>query len=229
MHARMILAALAASLQLGAGTVHGCAARSPQVQSVPASGAPASSPLSSEAPAASAFEGTEGGTRTVDRLGPVSVGVQLPSFRGWTLNDESYGSRDLLSGEPAPKAAVVSYFATWCAPCRKGLPHIEEAVSSDPEVSGVLVSLDGPEEGQKIPPFLKELGIGTPTLWDKFRTIAQRHGVVGGEAIAIPKTFVLDGNGVVRTIFAEEGEDFPVQLSAAIAEAKKPLVGGSAP
>ena len=158
----------------------------------------------------------------VDRLGPVAVGEPFPTFRGWTLDDESYGSRDLLSGSPPPKAAVVSYFATWCAPCRKGLPHIAAAVSSDPEVAGVLISLDGPGDGQKIAPFLEGIGVATPTLWDKFRTIAQRHGLVsGGETIAIPKTFVLDGSGTVHAIFSEEGGDFPARLADALEAAKK--------
>ena len=135
-----------------------------------------------------------------------------------TFKDED--SQDISLSHFLGTPVLLNLWATWCAPCRKGLPHIEQVVASDPEVSGVLISLDGPEDGHKIEPFLKGLGVGTPTLWDKFRTIAQRHGL-GGETIAIPKTFVLDGNGVVRAIFEEEGADFPARLEAAVTEAKK--------
>ena len=221
---RMAAAALASVLgtQPSLDSPRGCGGPMPPAQPL-AQGPPVSAPPAPASKGTDLFEEPlDAGTRTVKSLGPVAVGAPFPTFRGWTLGDESYGSRDLLSGAPPPKAAVVSYFATWCAPCRKGLPHIEKIVASDPQVNGVLISLDGPDDEHKIAPFLAGLGVSMPTLWDKFRTIAQRHGLVSdGETLAIPKTFVLEGDGTVHAIFAEEGDDFAARLSAAVEEAKK--------
>ncbi len=57
------------------------------------------------------------------------------------------------------KTYVVNFWATWCAPCVKELPHFEElnANYKDKNVEVILVSLDFPEQYEFfLKPFIKK-------------------------------------------------------------------------
>ncbi len=61
--------------------------------------------------------------------------------------------------EDDSKVYVVNFWATWCAPCVKELPHFENLNSSydDSEVQVVLVSIDFKNQYEKrLLPFLKK-------------------------------------------------------------------------
>ncbi len=57
------------------------------------------------------------------------------------------------------KTYVINFWATWCAPCVKELPHFEQLNSnySDKKVEVILVSLDFPNKyDSNLKPFIKE-------------------------------------------------------------------------
>lgn len=55
---------------------------------------------------------------------------------------------------------VVNFWATWCAPCVKELPHFEQLNSENKDVKVVLVSLDFKNQYEaKLLPFLKKKAI----------------------------------------------------------------------
>ena len=55
---------------------------------------------------------------------------------------------------------VVNFWATWCAPCVKELPHFEQLNSENKKVKVVLVSLDFKDQYEaKLLPFLKKKAI----------------------------------------------------------------------
>jgi cytochrome c biogenesis protein CcmG, thiol:disulfide interchange protein DsbE len=110
-----------------------------------------------------------------------------------------------LSGKPVDVGAqrglvrVVDFWATWCEPCRKSMPALdrlaEELAPRGLAVYGV--SLD--EDPTLIPPFLLEVPVRFPLLWDR-----------GGEQLAarfevqrLPTTLIVDRRGTVR--FVHEG------------------------
>ena len=154
-------------------------------------------------------------SQTTDTLGPVAVSEAFPSFGGYTLSGDYLSFKSLLGSK---ETIIVSYFATWCAPCKKGLPIIEAAVQADPNITAVYIAL-GEKETEKVEKFAKELNLNSPIMLDRFQKMGERHGVTGeGVDAALPRTFVLDGNGMVQTIFIEEGDDFEKQLSKAISK-----------
>lgn len=175
---------------------------------------------------------------TSDSFGPVQVNSSFPTFRGWSLAGTSIGlsSFQKASQDNPPDIVIVSYFATWCAPCRKGIPIIEK-VSSEKDITAVYISIDAPGDEVKLQEFSKAIQIDAknPIIWDKFKKIAERHGVVqttstnvpesnSKEAeenyLSIPKTFVVRPDGTVETIFIEEGVDFEEQLQNSIIRMK---------
>lgn len=68
------------------------------------------------------------------------------------------GLRPLLS-TTGDKTYVVNFWATWCAPCIKELPHFEKLNKyyKDANVEVILVSLDFPSKYEsKLKPYIKE-------------------------------------------------------------------------
>ncbi len=53
----------------------------------------------------------------------VLIGHELPSFEYTTKKGETLNSKTLKG-----KVVMITFFATWCPPCRKELPHIEKEV-----------------------------------------------------------------------------------------------------
>lgn len=60
---------------------------------------------------------------------------------------------------------VVNFWATWCAPCVKELPHFEKLNSENKKVKVVLVSLDFKNQFEtKLLPFLKNRKINSEVV-----------------------------------------------------------------
>lgn len=146
---------------------------------------------------------------TVDTLGPVQVSKEFPTFGSYTLDGGYISFKSLLEQD---KTIVISYFATWCHPCREGLPVIEKVVQGDPNVQAIYIAV-GEKAMAPVEQMVKELNLQSPIVVDKFETIGQRHGVVTeGVQTELPRTFVIAPNGTVQTIFVKEGDDLETKL-----------------
>lgn len=93
------------------------------------------------------------------------------------------------------KIVLIDFFATWCPPCRAGIPDllsIKEEYKNDVEILGI--SLDestGPNATrQDLIPFMKELKINYPVVYYTNDVITKFGGVE-----AIPTTFIIDKEG----------------------------------
>ena len=59
---------------------------------------------------------------------------------------------------------VVNFWATWCGPCLKELPAIEQfyAANTNPKVKLLLVSFDFPNDIKKVNKFIEKKGLKPP-------------------------------------------------------------------
>ena len=99
------------------------------------------------------------------------------SGKSWTLS--------ALKG----KVVLVNFWATWCPPCRKEMPDLEE-LSKQFKDQGLVVLAISDEEDAKVRPFIAEHGYSFNVLLDPGRTVSERYFVDG-----IPKNFVFDRDG----------------------------------
>ena len=141
-----------------------------------------------------------------------------------------------LATQPNRHAVLMSFFATWCQPCMKELPILENVYQEykDERIKFFLVDIteatrNNPGYGDmpKAGPFLKEKGVTMQILYDTRGTVMKRYN-----AQTLPRLFMMDGNRnltFLRRGFHEgEEEKFTTELSdeierllAELPEAKK--------
>jgi thiol-disulfide isomerase/thioredoxin len=89
------------------------------------------------------------------------------------------------------KVVILDFWATWCAPCRKGIPDlisIQNEYKDDLVVIGI--SLDQPSTQDELVPFIKSYGINYPVVLGNIEVSASY-----GNIQAIPTSFIIDQEG----------------------------------
>ena len=100
---------------------------------------------------------------------------------------------DLLTGN----TLVVSLWSTWCVPCRRELPQLQEFAAKHQNVSVVAVNLG--DKLDSVAAYAQEIGLTMPIVIDSEGRISSALGVT-----SVPSTIVIDSHG--KVIAAHVGE-----------------------
>ncbi|MCP4758023.1 MAG: redoxin domain-containing protein [Planctomycetes bacterium] len=93
------------------------------------------------------------------------------------------------------KTVILDFWATWCGPCRQGLPVLMEVADARKNDGVVLWAVDLDEAKKKVSAFLTKRKWTLSVLLDAKGKVASKYGVGG-----IPHTVVIDPQGVVRSV-----------------------------
>lgn len=102
------------------------------------------------------------------------------------------GSLDYLKAKPdlAGKPAIIEFWATWCPPCRKSIPHLNELYKTYGPKGLQIVGITD-EPNQVIRAFVKTLPIDYPVASSR-QDASASFGVSG-----IPHAFLVNKEGII--------------------------------
>ncbi len=132
---------------------------------------------------------------------PATAGASSAAVKGAVAPDfalRKVGGGTLRLSDLRGQAVIVDFWDTWCPPCRRALPHLQELQDEYGDrltVVGVAFGRDGEAAVAK---FLAERNLTFPSvLMDEKYQTAQDYGGLQ----SIPTTFLLDQDGVIREIW----------------------------
>lgn len=119
---------------------------------------------------------------------PLVAGDAVPAYSGVTLA----GGEISIGGE-TEQVTLLNVWATWCVPCRKEMPDLEEIYqeyqAQGLEIIGVSVDQAGPDRVQG---FIDEVGTTFPIVHDPEGRIEELYPSIG-----LPNTYLIDRSGTL--------------------------------
>ena len=114
----------------------------------------------------------------------------VPAF-SVTATDGRRISMDDLQG----KVVLLDFWATWCAPCREALPHLQKVAKKFQGEPLVILSVSLDSDEQKWKDFI----VKNEMTWPQYRDGSFNGPVARMFAVnAIPHTFTIDADGVLQ-------------------------------
>lgn len=119
-----------------------------------------------------------------------AVGYSAPDFSLPVMGEE----RRVNLSDYRGKVVLLNFWATWCVPCRKEMPSMEELYSlfKEREFEILAVNLEK-FAAEKVSLFVSNYGLTFPILIDKDQGTALTYQVR-----AVPTTYVIGKDGVIR-------------------------------
>jgi thiol-disulfide isomerase/thioredoxin len=145
------------------------------------------------------------------------------------------GGDSALVGKPAPdfeldlidggkfrlsqhrgRTIVLDFWASWCAPCVKGLPKVAQTVAEAEGGQVELVAVNLRESAEQAKAALDRMELNVTAALDRDGAVAARYG-----ATAIPQTVVVGADGQVLRVFVGAGLETEKQLKATLEQSQQ--------
>ncbi len=154
------------------------------------------------------------------RADGVAEGAAAPGFTLRALNPEAAGtpavSLDELVGPDAAdggaRLVLLSFFASWCEPCRKEMPYLQTLHARYREQGLRVLSVDIDRDPPGIAATKRlaaESRVTFPVLSDRFQILARRYL---GESSPLPSVVLIGRDGTVLRLSRGYGKAAPTFL-----------------
>ncbi len=119
----------------------------------------------------------------------------VPDFRLDTVDGGQFGLHEALSSN---RLVLLSFWATWCAPCKLELPHIQRLADEfGPKgFTAYAITVDGPESMAGVKATVREYGLSMVVPLDPDRDMAEFFD----PKLLLPFWVLMDSRGqVIKT------------------------------
>ena len=123
-------------------------------------------------------------------LSAAAAAASKSQFTLPTLDGGQFSLEEALMKGPV----VLDFWATWCKPCIKSLPKLQE-IAGEYRGRGVgvyTVNTDGPRNQPKVRPFMKRHRLELPVLLDHTRQVMKQF-----QLSVLPATLIISAEGTV--------------------------------
>jgi peroxiredoxin len=90
---------------------------------------------------------------------------------------------------------MINFWATWCGPCRKEMPHLEALHQRYKDLGFTLLGVNVEDNQKGALKYLEETPVSFEILFDPANRVSALYDVV-----AMPTTIMVDRNGNVRYV-----------------------------
>lgn len=144
--------------------------------------------------------------------------LSAPHFFARTAEGKNFFlSDELKKNQPI----ILSFFATWCAPCRMEIPFIYKLSKKYTDAQYYLVNVSGlemsgrvmKEDLKNVQKMINTLEVDFPILLDKYGTAAQLY-----DALVLPRLVIIDRQGKIHYSHTGYSEELNLEIETAIIE-----------
>jgi thiol-disulfide isomerase/thioredoxin len=142
-------------------------------------------------------------TEFLKQPGIAGTGDSVPNFKLQNLSAETVQLSDL-----AGRAVILNFWATWCPPCRREMPLLDELQKTYGEKGLSVIGLDINESPKLVKAYVNSVDVSYP-IWvdapsgtpgfNRSQEIFSRFGGIG-----LPTTIFIDRAGVIQRIYVGE-------------------------
>ncbi len=123
----------------------------------------------------------------------------LPLLDGGSMTLEQHHGEDIV---------ILDFWASWCGPCRRGLPIVVSVANRFKDDNVVLYAVNLRETPEQARAFLKQNDLDMTVAMDRNGTVAAQYGVS-----AIPRLILIGRDGLVKSVHAGMSPQLERQLA----------------
>jgi thiol-disulfide isomerase/thioredoxin len=160
-----------------------------------------------------------GRTRRFAEHPDLALQQMAPAFTVTAVNGSRF-NLDQMNG----RVVLIDFWATWCVPCLKELPHIKQIAKDFAGQPLVILSISWDEDEQTWKDFIRKNGMTWPQYHDTDHRLGQLFQIEG-----LPSYFTIDSEGVLTSESLGGDSDIDATLRKLIARAKAAAPAAQSP
>ncbi|HYB50101.1 MAG TPA: TlpA disulfide reductase family protein [Burkholderiaceae bacterium] len=136
-------------------------------------------------------------------LASAGAGATLVSQRAPDFTLPSAAGRNLRLQEQRGQVVMLNFWATWCGPCRREMPHLDRLYAKYHAAGFVLLGVNVDEDQRNAVGVMNKLGLHFPVLFDTKQKVSRLY-----DLSTMPSTVLIDRDGRVRYVHLGYREGF---------------------